>query len=186
MKAALVIIDVQNGWLDMSSGLKRSVEERLGYMREAVSLFRAAGAPVIFTYHACPALGLEPGGKGFELHPGLAAVEADGKVVKDQMNAFNGTDLERIVRERGCDTVVLMGLSATQCVLATYYGAFDKSLSPYLVRDAVCSAKEENVQLAERLCDTLSLKALSQILGNDGNKLVGHGDNYAPAAEGRA
>lgn len=176
MKAALVAIDIQNGWLDTSNGLKRSVEDRLSLMREAISMFRKAGAPVIFTYHVCPPLGLEPGGKGFELCPGLVPAESDGKVVKEQMNAFNGTDLERLVREKGCDTVILMGLSATQCVLATYYGAYDRGLSPYLVKDAVASAKEENIQIAEKLCDTLSLKALSQMLGNDPNKLVGHGE----------
>lgn len=188
MKAALVTIDAQKGWLEVSNGLKRSMEERLGLMREAVSIFRNAGAPIIFTYHVCPSLGLEPGGDGFELCPGLVAEGADGKVVKERMNAFNRTELEQMVRNRGCDTVVLMGLSATSCVLATYYGAYDKDLSPYLVRGAVAGSTEESVQMVEKICDTLSLKALSQMLGNEATKPVGHGErgySAAPAGPGK-
>ena len=52
MKPVLIVIDAQNGWLGMSEGLKRSVDEHIDSMREAISIFRRAGAPIIFTYHS--------------------------------------------------------------------------------------------------------------------------------------
>jgi nicotinamidase-related amidase len=69
-----------------------------------------------------------------------------------------------MLREAGCDTVLLTGLSATGCVLATYMGAIDKDLSPYLVRDAVAASREDLVRFVEEICDGLSLRAISQLI----------------------
>jgi nicotinamidase-related amidase len=108
-----------------------------------------------------------PGTKEFELFPSLTVKAEDGKVVKTHQNAFNKTELERMVRDKGCDTVILIGLSALHCVLATYFGAYDQDLFPYLARDAVAAPDEESIQIAEKICDTLSLRAISQILEQD-------------------
>ncbi len=167
MKPVLIVIDAQNGWLGMSEGLKRSVDEHIDSMREAISIFRRAGAPIIFTYHSYNEKGFVPGTKEFELFPGIDVKPTDGMVVKTYMNAFNKTELDNLVRDRGCDTVILVGLSAMHCVLASYLGAYDRDLVPYLIRGAVAGPDEESVQNAERLCDTLSLRAISQILGQD-------------------
>jgi nicotinamidase-related amidase len=182
MRPALLVIDVQNGWLDLSKGLKQSVNDRLERMAEAISIFRKGGAPVIFTYQLFPGKGIVPGTEAFELCPGIVAEGSDVKVVKSKMNAFNGTELERILRDRGCDAVVIIGLSSLQCVLATYYGAYDRDLSPYLVRDAVAGATEESVRIVEKICDTLSLGAVSQILGLEQSMMVGHGGGSAHEA----
>lgn len=159
------MVDAQNVWPEFSEGLKRSVAEHLGNMTQAISIFRSAGAPVIFTYHSLSAKGIVPGTKEYELFPSIDVKATDGKVVKTYANAFNKTELERIVRDRGCDTVILIGLSAMHCVHATYLGAYDHDLVPYLGRGAVAGPDEESVQLAEKICDTLSLRAISQILG---------------------
>jgi nicotinamidase-related amidase len=64
----------------------------------------------------------------------------------------------------GCDTVILAGLSAMGCVMATYVGAMDQDLHPYLLRDGVAGSSEDLVRLAQEIFDTLSLDALDQIL----------------------
>ncbi len=64
----------------------------------------------------------------------------------------------------GCDTVILAGLSAMGCVMATYIGAMDRDLHPYLLRDGVAGSSEDLVRLAQEIFDTLSLDALDQIL----------------------
>lgn len=167
MKPALVVVDVQNGWLELSEGLKKSVGEHLGHMQGFVSVFRKAQAPIIFTCHSFPEKGISQGSKEFDFFPNLTPESGDGKVVKTRQNAFNNTDLERLVREKGCDTVIIIGLSALHCVLSTYYGAYDKDLQPYLGRSAVAGPDDESVQAAEKICDTLSLRAVSQILNQD-------------------
>lgn len=161
------MVDVQTGWLEMSEGLKESVGKHIGHMRGFVSLFRKAGAPIIFTYHSFPEKGIAQGSKEFDLFSNFTPEAQDGKVVKTRQNAFNNTELERLVREKGCDTVILIGLSALHCVLSTYYGAYDKDLQPYLGRGAVAGPDEESIQIAEKICDTLSLRAVSQILDQD-------------------
>jgi nicotinamidase-related amidase len=60
--------------------------------------------------------------------------------------------------------VILCGLSATNCVLATYVGAEDHDLHPFLLRDGVAAGSEENVRFAEEIFETLSVGALAQVL----------------------
>jgi nicotinamidase-related amidase len=72
-----------------------------------------------------------------------------------------------MVKENGCDTVIIIGLSALHCVLSTYLGAYDRDLFPYIVRGAIAGPDEESIKTAEKLCDTLSLRAISQILGQN-------------------
>lgn len=174
MKAALIAIDMQNGWLEMSPGLKISVAEKVSRMCQTVRIFREAGAPVIFTYHQYTEAGITPGTHQFDIFPELEIGESDLKVVKTYQNAFNKTNLSSILKERGCDTVMMIGLSATNCVLSTYLAAYDHDLIPYLVRGAVAGQDDAAVSVAESLCDTLSVRAVSQMICQDWKNLKMH------------
>lgn len=167
MKPVLLVVDVQNGWLGMSDGLKQSVDKHIVNMQGAIELFRTANAPIIFTYHSYDVREIVAGTPAFEVFPGIEVKPTDVKVVKTYQNSFNKTNLESVIREKNCDTVIIIGLSAMHCVLSTYLGTYDHDLYPYLLRGAVAAADEESVELAEKLCDTLSLKAVAQILGQD-------------------
>ena len=92
-------------------------------MREAITIFRKAGAPVLFSYHSVIGKGIVEGSKDFDLLPAITAREEERKVIKTHLNAFNGTGLDTLLKEKGCDTVMIIGLSAVHCVLATYFGA---------------------------------------------------------------
>ena len=167
MKPALLVIDIQNAWPEMSDGLKKSVTEHIPNMLRAISIFRKAGAPIIFTYQTCPEKGIAPGNTAFELFPNIDVKDEDRKVLKTHQNAFNKTELEQIIKEKGCNAVIIIGLSALHCVLSTYQGAYDHYLYPYIVRGAIAGPDEESIKIADKLCDTLSLRAISQILGQD-------------------
>lgn len=164
MRPALLVIDVQNAWLDGSEGLRKSVETRAEEMNGAIALFRRKGLPLIVVYHTDVESGPEPGTPPFEFHHSIKVEASDRRIVKNYPNAFNKTTLEGVLRESGCDTVLLAGLSASGCVLATYLGALDRDFIPYLIRDAVAGSREDLVRYAEEICDTLSLRAISQIL----------------------
>jgi nicotinamidase/pyrazinamidase len=62
---------------------------------------------------------------GAELHPGLdrsridVIVDKGQRVDTDGYSAFDGTDLERLLRERGIDEVVVVGLATDYCVRAS-------------------------------------------------------------------
>lgn len=130
----------------------------------AIATFREKDLPIIVVYHTDKGAGPEPGSKAFEFHPSINITAKDTKVVKNYPNAFNRTELETMLREQGCDTVFLAGLSGTGCVLATYIGAIDRDITPYLVRDAVAASREDLVRFAEEICDTLSLQAIRQFV----------------------
>jgi len=68
-----------------------------------------------------------------------------------------------MLQKQGCDTLVIVGLSASGCVLATYFGALDWEIRPYLLKGGVASHNEEHVRFAEEICDTLSLQELDSI-----------------------
>ncbi len=164
MKPALLVIDIQRAWLETNEGLKQTLERRLGTINAAIALFRERGMPLIVVYHTAPKEGVVPDTDGFEFHPDVRIEVTDLMLVKSYPNAFNKTELQEILSMDGCDTVILAGLSTTGCIMATYIGAIDRDLHPYLLRDGVAGESETLVRHAHEIFDTLSLDALDQIL----------------------
>jgi len=164
MKPALIVLDIQNVWLDENKDLKRSVKERLKVINAAIGWFRQNKLPIIVVYHEDKGTGSVPGAKAFEV-PGYVSVEkSDLKVVKHYPSAFGKTGLDVLLRKLGCDTVVIVGLSASGCVLGTYFGAMDYDLNPYLVQNGVASHLEDHVRFAEEICSTVTLDSLDTLL----------------------
>lgn len=73
----------------------------------------------------------------------------DGELVieKTRYSAFVGTDLERVLRARGVDTLVLCGLTTECCVDCTARDAFHADFHVFLPVDA-CAAYEADVHEA--------------------------------------
>jgi nicotinamidase-related amidase len=164
MRPTLLVIDVQNYVLDNFPGYRESVEKRAKTMNDSIALFREKKLPVIVVYHEDRKEGPRPGTKAFEFSPGIEVRETDPRVVKNYPNAFNKTDLESRLRRSGSDTVVITGLSAIGCALATYIGAIDLDLEPYFVQGAVAADSEEHVRFAEDICRTITLDDLRKSL----------------------
>jgi nicotinamidase-related amidase len=164
MRPALLVIDIQNEWLNSSPGLKASVELRVETINSAIALFRQKGLPVIRVYHVDKGVGPMPGTEGFEFPPSIKIVESDIQVIKNYPNAFNRTELREILARNNVDVVILCGLSATACVMATYVGAEDHDLHPFLLRDGVAASVEQNVKFVEEIFETMSVKALTLAL----------------------
>jgi isochorismate hydrolase len=57
-----------------------------------------------------------------------------------------------------------MGMFAQYCVMASYWGAFDKEVSPYMMKDGLISSDERFCGLAYDLCKTYDLKELESNL----------------------
>ena len=86
--------------------------------------------------------------------------ETDLKVTKPHANAFANPELGALLKKEGCDAIVIVGLSASGCVLATFFSAFDWDIRPYVLQGGIASHNEEHVRFAEEICDTVSLQAL--------------------------
>jgi nicotinamidase-related amidase len=80
-----------------------------------------------------------------ELMPELARhVPPAVTVDKPVYSPWWAPDLQRRLRARGCDTLVVSGGETDMCVLATVLGAVDLGYRVILVQDAVCSSSDES------------------------------------------
>lgn len=163
LKPALLVQDIQNFWLyepDSNQNLKRSVEKRLDIINSAIAWFRKKELPVIVGYTVNQDEGLVPESRSFEVPESVHVKKTDPWVTKLHASAFANPELGAILKREGCDTMLIVGLSASGCVLATYFDAPDWDIHAYLVKGGVASAEERHVIFAEEICDTLSLEDL--------------------------
>lgn len=159
---ALVLVDVQRKFALSTDGLKGSVESHLGTVNDAIRLFRDTGNPIIYVV-------FDGGGHGDEIEDGdgyveglITPIEGDLIVHKTEMNSFRKSDLAETVRNAGCTHILIAGMVAQFCVLATYFGAFDNDLVPYMLEGGLMSTDEHKVDLVEDLCKNLSVAEMSE------------------------
>jgi len=166
MKPALFVQDIQNGWLydpDSNQDLKESIEKRFNVINEAIAWFRQKEFPVIVGYTVEPEYGIIPGSESFEVPEAVQVLAADPKVTKRHANAFANPELGAILMNEGCGAIVIVGLSASGCVLATFFSAFDSDVKPYVLKGGIASHKEEHIRFAEEICDAVTLEELDRL-----------------------
>jgi nicotinamidase-related amidase len=162
MKPALLVIDIQNEYLQyMSEDDKKIAMEMIN---GAIWLFRQHQLPVIRVYHTDPQRGPKPDSEPFEYPSSVIVTKDDPKVIKNYPNAFKKTDLEKILQEKGCNTVFLCGLSAVGCVLATYQSADDLDFNTFMVKDALLSHNSNYTNFVEEICNSVNLTTLQFML----------------------
>ncbi|MCJ7645002.1 MAG: isochorismatase family protein [Candidatus Aminicenantes bacterium] len=164
MKPALLVIDIQNAYLPMMSAEGKDLA--LYVINGAMELFRENGFPVIRVYHTDLKYGPKPGSREFEYPESVMIKPDDLKVVKNYPSAFKKTDLDKILKEKGCNAVFLCGLSAVGCVISTYYGANDLDYDTFMVRDALMSPNAEYTRVIQEFCDSVGHAALKIMLEN--------------------
>jgi nicotinamidase-related amidase len=164
VKAALLVIDVQQKFFEFSPKTAQSLKDAIEYINAAIALFRRNGLPVISIQQMDEEEGLIPGQDGFDLPDELDVLPSDLHIQKTYGNAFNKTALEDELRERGVDTVILTGFCAEYCVLSTYRGAEDLDLTPIVLRGSLASWSLEHIQFVESISDIVSYGALKKIL----------------------
>jgi len=83
------------------------------------------------------------GTKGAEIIPDVAPAEVDIRIPKRRYSGFFGTDLDITLRERGVDTLRLVGDCTNICVLYTAADARNLGYAVEVVRDGVTSFDAE-------------------------------------------
>lgn len=162
LKPVLLVMDVQNIWMPrMAEGDKNSAPQKIN---ELIALFREFGHPIIRVYHSDPKRGPEPDTGPFEFPDSIAVTDDDPEVVKNYGSAFTKTDLENILRESGRNIVFLCGLSATGCVLATYFGAKDREFMAVMVEGALLSHDTSYTKMIEDICTSMTIGKVRETL----------------------
>src|SRR5271157_4743270 len=110
-KRALLVVDVQNEYF---TG-KLPITYPAGSLANVLSAMDAArehGVRVVAIQHTSPqpdAPVFRKGSKEWELHPDVAARPHDVFIHKLLLGSFTGTELEKWLRDRGVETVVIAG-----------------------------------------------------------------------------
>jgi len=164
VKPALLVIDIQNAYLNMMD--QRDKEVAMVNINYYIQLFRSHGFPVIRVYHYSKQYGPEQGTPQFEFPSSVLIKPDDPKVIKTYPDGFNKTDLDKVIKENGCNTLFLCGLSSVGCVLATYIGAMNHDYKAFLIKDAIMSHKEDYTTQIETIFDAVGPEIITLVLEN--------------------
>jgi len=155
-KSALMVIDMQEYFLSADShAFIPSSKAIVPNIERLLKAYRKIGHPVIFTRHALKNDD-EPGimgrwwadvireGDSFsKITSVLRPLKSEVVLRKTRYSAFQGTDLEKLLRERGIESLVITGLMTHLCCESTAREAFMKDFEVYFIVDATVSQYEE-------------------------------------------
>jgi nicotinamidase-related amidase len=93
------------------------------------------------------------GEHGHDIIDELQPIAGEIVVDKASYGAFCGTNLERMLRGRGVDTVVLAGVTADVCVHTTLREAYDRWFDCHYVADAISCFDPEIRRACEKMIE---------------------------------
>lgn len=140
MHAALLVIDMQEGFRDPSWGPRNNpgAELRIAMLLQA---WRAAGAPVVHVHHhsSSPMGCFRPGTPGCRPLAVTAPLPGEALYCKRANSAFIGTTLEADLRHRGIGSLVVTGLTTNHCISTTVRMAGNLGFDTFVVADATAT-----------------------------------------------
>ena len=154
MKAALLVVDCLNDFLDLKGALNcgQAGRDVIPAIAREIARARRDGQDVLY---ACDAhrpddaeFALYPphclaGSWGAEIVPELAPEPEDRIIPKRRFSAFFGTDLDLVLRESGADALRIVGVCTNICVLYTTADARMRGYGVAVPTDAVASFDSE-------------------------------------------
>ncbi|MGA8208911.1 MAG: isochorismatase family protein [Nocardioidaceae bacterium] len=127
---ALLVIDVQNGVVAAAHD-REAVVANIVTLVEAA---RSADVDVVWVQHHSDEL--PRGSDGWAYVPELVRDDAEPLVHKAYGDAFEDTDLDVVLGERGIGRLVVVGAQTDACVRSTLHGAIVRGYDTTLVADA--------------------------------------------------
>jgi nicotinamidase-related amidase len=132
---AVLVIDIQIGPFDAEPRPFEG-DEIIRRINAVTAKGRASKVPIIFIGHDGPE---DPNWRvrsGWAFHPDLKIADGETVIHKTTADAFYGTDLEKILRAGGIQSLLLMGYATDFCVDATLRNAASKGFEIFVVCDA--------------------------------------------------
>jgi ureidoacrylate peracid hydrolase len=156
-KAALLVVDMQNFFLDPSSPtFTEGGPVILPNVRKLIDAFRAAGRPVIYTCHVHHPDRLDAGIMGWwwegmclegspesQVHDDIAPLPGEKIVLKHRYSAFYNTDLETILRVLKIEDLVIAGIMTNMCCESTARDAYYRDYRVFFPADGTGSVNED-------------------------------------------
>lgn len=145
----------------------KQMDNAAGYINAVIPMFEKKGLPIIWVQDVNEEDGVVPGKDGFEFIDSLQPKPDAIRIHKNYGNSFNKTDVDKILKEHGIDTVVVTGFCAEFCVLSTYRGALDLDYFPVILKDGIASIDETRKQFVEDISETMTYGVLAKLLSED-------------------
>jgi nicotinamidase-related amidase len=165
-RAALLVIDVQQGFDDPSWGPRNNpaMEARVAELLDA---WRAGGRPVLHARHmsTLPASPLRPGQRGNDFKAGAAPRPGEPVIEKRVHSCFIGTTLDEDLRRSGIGGLVLAGLTTNHCVSTTARMAENLGYAVWVVSDATATFDRTGLDDVLYPAELVHAMALSDLRG---------------------
>lgn len=157
--SALLVIDMQEYFLRSDShAFVPSARSVIAHIRWLLRLYRARSRPVIFTYFGVRHDEDDPvrrwwgetvrdGSRDSRLTAELPRSDGDLVLRKTTYSAFHGTSLERSLRRRGTQSVLVTGVLTNLCCETTARDACVRGFDVFFAADATATLSE-TMQLA--------------------------------------
>lgn len=167
---ALLVIDMQNHWVDRSGlGYIKRARDLVPNINELAAALRPKGGTVVWVVCSFSSSGrsswpmlfdnleepeegaqmraaLTAGSTMHALWPGLDVQPQDPVVAKDRFSAFiqGASDLERLLRQRSIDTVLIAGVATNVCCESTARDAMMLDFRTVMIEDANAARTDED------------------------------------------
>lgn len=158
IKPALLVIDIQNAFIRAVS--EQEKRTAFYFTNSLIDLFHENGYPVINIYHHDKKTGPHPGEDAFEYPVVIKVDKNDPRIIKTYSDSFNKTELDKILKESGSNTLFVTGYNAVACVLSTCVGAMNHDYNVFMVKNAIMSHNPEYTDDIEKIYEALSWEAV--------------------------
>src|SRR5438874_12744538 len=157
-KTAMIVVDMQNDFVASGAAMEtpaaRAVVPKLA---DALKICRDAGIKVIYTAHVHRRDGcdmglfddmhppianreaLVDGTPGVDIYSDVAPAPGEHVIKKHRYSGFFGRDLDMILREWGCDSVILSWATTENCCHATARDAMFRNYRVVFLSDATAT-----------------------------------------------
>jgi len=156
-KAALLVIDMQDFFLDPSSPTYTCGGQAIvPNVKRLITAFRAVNRPVIYTKHVHDPNLSDAGIMGWwwdgmilegspesEIHRDIAPLAGDKIIIKHRYSAFYNTDLETVLRVLKIEDLVITGVMTNLCCESTARDAYYRDHRVFFPADGTGAMCEE-------------------------------------------
>lgn len=125
---ALVIIDIQDFYFPGGKAELVNPEKASQKAAQVLKFFRENEMLVVHVRH-----NFEPGG---DIHKNVKPINGEKVISKDDVSAFNGTELQSYLDEHGISKLVLCGMQTHMCLEGTTRAAHDLGYKCTVISDA--------------------------------------------------
>ncbi|SDH38032.1 Nicotinamidase-related amidase [Pseudomonas flavescens] len=160
----LLIIDMQRGMLEAAAG-ERNNPDAPSRIAELLQAWRQAHAPCVHVRHISrsPGSAFAPGQFGVEFQQPLQPLPEEHVVEKNVPDAFINSGLERWLRVRGIESLVIVGVSTNNSVEGTARSAGNLGFATHVVADACFAFAKADYNGVMRSAEEVHAMALANL-----------------------